>query len=196
MRCADLFPPSIVSKWLESGTNVQPVAPPCRLRAFVDAVRLPGLRAVPMTATGLALASKRRDDKPAFADPCKVFLYGYFGFGNTGDTLLLHAATAAIARRWPDARFVVRNLGPVPLPEHLVGHVVLSNVDRVLDPAASGAPRGRMRRAFSYMRAVAAAMSGCRVFVLAGGTLLHVRRSYVPLVLMLLLVATARLKGL
>ena len=149
-----------------------------------------------MTATGLAIASKRDDGSSALTGPCDVFLYGYFGFGNTGDTLLLHAATAAIARRWPEARFMVRNLGPVPLPEALAGRIVLSDVDRALQPSTRGASRGRMRRALSYVRAVASAMSGCRVFVLAGGTLLHVRSSYRPLVLMLLLVAAARLKGL
>lgn len=118
-----------------------------------------------------------------------VLLYGYYGFGNLGDDLLLRAAISGIRRHWPEARFRLRNLGPIAGIED-DGAIMLTNIERI---AASNAPKPlRLTR---YLAAIWRALAGCRWLVFGGGTLFHERPGPVSLCLIACWCALARLRG-
>jgi polysaccharide pyruvyl transferase WcaK-like protein len=120
----------------------------------------------------------------------KVFLYGYYGFGNVGDDLLL----ASIVQRLQVGRqkidFVVRTLNPVA---GLVGeHVEFTCQEQIL-LRQGGA---KLQRLADYFLASWRALAGCRFVVFGGGTLFHARGgSLSNLILILLTVFLARLRG-
>ena len=120
----------------------------------------------------------------------KIFLYGYYGFGNVGDDLLLSSVISALSRFAPDARFVVRSLNPVPnITDERVRYVEL---ERIM--ARAGRPR--WRRVASYALATWHSLRGCSHLVFGGGTLFHARAgSTVNLALIAMLVLMARLRG-
>lgn len=120
----------------------------------------------------------------------QFFLYGYYGFGNVGDDLLLSAVISALSRQSPQARFVVRSLNPVPdVSEARIQYVTL---ERIM--ARTEWPR--WRRLASYARATWRSLHGCSHLVFGGGTLFHARsQSAVNLALIGMLVLLARLRG-
>lgn len=61
----------------------------------------------------------------------RYFVYGYYGFGNIGDDLLLHSLIAGIRRSDSTARFWVRSYNSVPGFE-ADDHVVFLKTDQVL----------------------------------------------------------------
>ena len=120
----------------------------------------------------------------------KVFLYGYYGFGNVGDDLLLSSVISALSRFAPDARFVVRSLNPVAnVTNEYIQYVALEKITaRVAWP--------RWRRLMCYAWETWRSLRGCSHLVFGGGTLFHARAgSIVNLALITMLVVMARLRG-
>lgn len=117
-------------------------------------------------------------------------MYGYYGFGNVGDDLLLFSVISALSRIAPEARFVVRSLNPVfNVTDGRVQYVELEQI-------IVRAGRSRWRRLASYALATWRSLHGCSHMVFGGGTLFHARaRSAVNLALIAMMVLMARLRG-
>ena len=117
-------------------------------------------------------------------------MYGYYGFGNVGDDLLLSSVISALSQFAPEARFVVRSLKPVSnVTDERVQYVEL---ERIMVRAG----RPRWRRLASYALATWRSLRGCSHLVFGGGTLFHARAgSAVNLALIAMLVLMARLRG-
>lgn len=96
----------------------------------------------------------------------RYFLYGYYGFGNYGDDLLLDVLMARIRAADPNARFVIRVHAPVP------AFATDSQVEFLLaEKILEDQQNHRINRFFHYRRALCAAVRACDVFVIGGGTL-------------------------
>lgn len=122
----------------------------------------------------------------------RLFLYGYYGFGNVGDDLLLNTVVTSTLKFSPDARFVVRSLCPVEgvLPSAQVEFVALEQI-------MSDQRLSRGSRLGRYLLNTWKSLAGCTHLVFGGGTLFHARdNSPVNLALIFMLVAMARLRGL
>lgn len=120
----------------------------------------------------------------------KVFLYGYYGFGNVGDDLLLASIVQRLQVGRQSMDFVVRSLNPVA---GLVGeHVEFTCQEQIL-LRQDGA---KWQRLSDYFLASWRALAGCRFVVFGGGTLFHARGgSLSNLILILLTIFLARLRG-
>lgn len=96
----------------------------------------------------------------------RYFLYGYYGFGNFGDDLLLEVLMENIRRRDRAATFVIRARAPVA---PLLGDPSVSffRADSILEEQS----KGRLSRFWHYRRAITSAARQCDVMVIGGGTL-------------------------
>ncbi len=94
------------------------------------------------------------------------FIYGYYGFGNYGDDLLLEALLTRIRQHDPDASFVVRAREPVPAFKNDPA-VNFFIADEILEDKK----RCRYHRFLEYRRALVDAVRRCDVLVMGGGTL-------------------------
>lgn len=94
------------------------------------------------------------------------FIYGYYGFGNFGDDLLLEVLITEIRARDPDAAFVIRARTVVPKFEHdpKIRFLLLESI--LVDQA-----RSRFSRLRAYRAAMLDEVGRCDVFVIGGGTL-------------------------
>lgn len=119
----------------------------------------------------------------------KVFLYGYYGFGNVGDDLLLQAIIDRIRQYSPQALFVVRSLTPVAALQQDAG-IIYGDFEKIL----SDTSRNKISRLLRYSVHVWKALKGCRIFIFGGGTLFHAT-SRNNLVLLLLITIMTRLRG-
>ncbi|WP_186289496.1 polysaccharide pyruvyl transferase family protein [Methylomonas koyamae] len=120
----------------------------------------------------------------------KVFLYGYYGFGNVGDDLLLAAILRRLRSAAPDSSFVVRSLHPVA--DLQSENVEFSCQERIL--LQPNLPK--WRRLLDYLAVNWRSLAGCRAMVFGGGTLFHARGGALTnLVLIFLAVVQARLRG-
>jgi polysaccharide pyruvyl transferase WcaK-like protein len=93
----------------------------------------------------------------------RYLLYGYYGYGNFGDDLLLRAVVEGISRRDPKASFDVHGLMPVS-----------GCADSVRFPGIARYLQGIRRRPwniFFYLIALARLLEKVDVFVIGGGTL-------------------------
>ena len=118
----------------------------------------------------------------------RYLIYGYYGFGNFGDDLMLAAIVAAIRARDPGADILVKCRDPVP---GLGPGVRFLEADRIMEQK-----RSAFARASAYLRRLTRAVKDRDWLVIGGGALFldkgRVNRS---LVLMWLLVLRARLAG-
>lgn len=119
----------------------------------------------------------------------RYLVYGYYGFGNFGDDLMLAAIAAAIHARDPGADILVKCRDPVP---------GLGTQVQFLDIERSMEQRGRpaVLRAAAYLRRLSRAVKGRDWLVIGGGALfLDKGRINRSLVVLWLLVLRARLAG-
>lgn len=121
----------------------------------------------------------------------RLLLYGYYGFGNVGDDLLLTAVVTSTLGFVPNARFVVRCLHPV------AGVGPSAQIRFLeLERAMSDQSTSRIRRLGQYVLDSWQSLAGCTHLVFGGGTLFHARgNSPVNLALIFMLVLMARLRG-
>jgi polysaccharide pyruvyl transferase WcaK-like protein len=122
----------------------------------------------------------------------RLFIYGYYGFGNVGDDLLLKTVITSTLNAVPDSQFVVRSLSPVKvgMPTAHVEFLPLAQI-------TSDQRLSRGRRLGRYLRDTWKSLEGCTHLVFGGGTLFHARaNSPVNLALIFILVVMARLRGL
>ena len=121
-----------------------------------------------------------------------IYLYGYYGCGNLGDEFLLSAAVSGILKRWPEARFRVRNLGAIAPEPRLAGRIKTTGIERLIVTPG----RSRIAKVIAYLKAANRDMRGCRCMVLGGGTLLHAKESAWSLILLTALMLMARVRGM
>lgn len=95
----------------------------------------------------------------------RYFLYGYYGHGNFGDDLLLHALIAGIQQRDRGAEFIVKSRGQVPGLAHLP-HVHFSETDRVFESKS-----GRLVKGVRHLIALLRQVNRADVVVIGGGSL-------------------------
>ena len=119
----------------------------------------------------------------------RYLLYGYYGHGNFGDDLLLRALVEGIAKRDPDASFLVYSFDPTPLFDEK-WRVRFLPLARLLENI-----RHRPWRMLSYLRHFGTAIRGTDTFVIGGGALfLDKGRFNLSLALLYLTVLYARLR--
>lgn len=119
----------------------------------------------------------------------KVFLYGYYGFGNFGDDLLLQATIKGIVAINPDAEFVIRNLDgiAVDLSEEKYR---LTYMDQIL-VNSNQTQWGRIVR---YLISFNTNIKQCKTMVLGGGTVIS-GKAPKSLLLLFLMCLIAKSRG-
>lgn len=96
----------------------------------------------------------------------RYFVYGYYGFGNFGDDLLLEVLMESIRRRDAAATFLIRARAPIAsLKDDPT--VSLFQAEAILEERG----RSRLSRIWRYRRAITEAVRQCDVMVIGGGTL-------------------------
>jgi polysaccharide pyruvyl transferase WcaK-like protein len=100
----------------------------------------------------------------------RFFLYGYFGYQNFGDDLLVAAAVDGIERHVGPSEFYVRNFGDVPTLQARP-NVHLTDCDAILVDGR----RSKAIRAAAYLLRYWSLFRSCDAFVMAGGTYFHDR---------------------
>ncbi len=122
--------------------------------------------------------------------PVKAFLYGYYGTNNLGDDLLLSAVIRNLKEMWADIFLSVRCL---EMPLHIDdAQVTFVQVEKVI----INQRLSKINRLAKYAVQVWRSLCGCQIFVFGGGTLFHSqKKSYVNLLLILMWVIVARLRG-
>lgn len=119
----------------------------------------------------------------------RYFVYGYYGFGNFGDDLMLSGVVDQIRERDPEARFTVKCRAPVA---GLGPDVSFLEADAIF---LAHAPR--WRRAARHVRSLFAGVAGHHYLVLGGGALfLDKGRFSAALFVLWSLVVRARLFGI
>ncbi len=119
----------------------------------------------------------------------RYFVYGYYGFGNFGDDLMLSAIVDQLRRRDPAAAFTVKCRDPV---EGLGEDVVFLQADRILER-----PQPAWRRAWDYMAALWRGLGGHDRLIIGGGALFLDKGGFnKSLVFLWLLTLRAKLAGI
>ena len=120
----------------------------------------------------------------------RYLVYGYYGFGNFGDDLMLAAIVAAIRARDPGADILVKCRDPVP---GLGPEVQFLDIERIMEQKG----RPALFRAAGYLLGLSRAVKGRDWLVIGGGALfLDKGRLNRSLVVLWLLVLRARLAGM
>ncbi len=96
----------------------------------------------------------------------RYFVYGYYGFGNFGDDLLLEVLMENIRRRDPAATFVIRARATISALNDDPS-VSLLRAETILEEQG----RSRLSRFWRYRRAIIEVARQCDVMVIGGGTL-------------------------
>jgi polysaccharide pyruvyl transferase WcaK-like protein len=117
------------------------------------------------------------------------FIYGYYGYENYGDNLLLSALIENIINICPEANFVIRNLGPIDIDYSLETRTTLTNLDTIL----LNTTRNKTLRFIEYISKTYFKIRKCDYFIFGGGTLLHATTSLSSLVILATLVCLARI---
>ena len=119
----------------------------------------------------------------------RYFIYGYYGFGNFGDDLMLSAIVHQVGMRDSDARFTVKCHTPIagfaPTVEFLPAETILES------------PQPAWRRGLRYLGALFRGLHGHDWLIIGGGALFLDKGAInKSLVLLWCLVLRARLRGL
>jgi polysaccharide pyruvyl transferase WcaK-like protein len=96
----------------------------------------------------------------------KYFVYGYYGFGNFGDDLLLRVIIRTISESDPSARFIVRAREPIKEFTDLA-LVEYFTADSVLEDHK----KPKIQRFLCYISRLRRSIKSCQVLVVGGGTL-------------------------
>jgi len=117
----------------------------------------------------------------------RYLLWGYYGFGNLGDELMLHALVERLRRHDPKAEIWSRTFGLCPLPEG----VLAFGIDRMLAEAG----RRHYLNVPSILHELDAMVSKVDALIIGGGTLfLDKGRHNKTLAVLALAVMLARLR--
>lgn len=123
------------------------------------------------------------------AEAMRYFIYGYYGFGNFGDDLMLSAIVHQIGMRDSDARFTVKCRTPI---EGLGPTVDFLPADTILE-----SPQPAWRRGLRYLGAMFRGLRGHDCLIIGGGALFLDKGDVAKsLVLLWCLVLRARLMGM
>lgn len=119
----------------------------------------------------------------------RYFIYGYYGFGNFGDDLMLSSIVDQLRRKDPAAAFTVKCRDDV---EGLGAGVTFLQADRILER-----PLPVWRRAWDYMSALWRGLGGHDRLVIGGGALFLDKGGFnKSLVFLWLLTLRAKLAGI
>lgn len=130
---------------------------------------------------------KARPEEAAKA--MRYFIYGYYGFGNFGDDLMLSAIVHQVGVRDADASFTVKCRTPM---EGLGPTVEFLPADTILE-----SPEPAWRRGMRYLRSLFRGLQGHDWLIIGGGALFLDKGAInKSLVLLWCLVLRARLMGL
>jgi polysaccharide pyruvyl transferase WcaK-like protein len=122
----------------------------------------------------------------------RFFIYGYYGFGNVGDDLLLNTVVASTLKFVPEAQFVVHSLSPVKL-DTKTAHVKYLPLAQI----TSDQRLSKHSRLARYVWNTWQSLADCTHLVFGGGTLFHASAKFpVNLALIFVLVVMAKLRGL
>tara|TARA_R110001583_G_scaffold179320_3_gene336122 strand:+ start:69210 stop:70346 length:1137 start_codon:yes stop_codon:yes gene_type:complete len=121
----------------------------------------------------------------------KIFLYGYYGFSNTGDDLLLQSSIESILKVWPRSVFTTRNYKKTSIPEKYDKIVHLTNCDEILEDSKST----KLVRFFRYTARLYSEIKGHELLVFGGGTLWHTNPNVLSLILVFWVILCAKLNG-
>lgn len=117
------------------------------------------------------------------------FLYGYYGAGNFGDDILLRATIENILLEDADARFLIRNHGPVDFLSDFSDRITLTELEKIHHrpfPAAV--------KFFYLLRAYWLWTGRASHLIVGGGTLIHDAPYLKSTFLLLCLAMIARLR--
>ena len=113
------------------------------------------------------------------------FLYGYYGFGNLGDDLLLRALIENITL-YCESKFWVRSLNKGP---SLGNNVIYTEVDKVI----CDTKLNKVYRLLNYFREVLFYIKESDCIIIGGGTLIHDSKSRWSLLIIFFIVVFSKL---
>lgn len=117
----------------------------------------------------------------------KYFLYGYYGFGNLGDDLLLSAIIKNIRNEDADAKFVIRSFNEGPI---LGKNIVYTCIDRILNNKRQSS---KVKKFISYALNLVRYVRNCDTVIVGGGTLIHDTHSMGNLLIIFFMVLFSKL---
>jgi polysaccharide pyruvyl transferase WcaK-like protein len=121
----------------------------------------------------------------------KVFMYGYYGYSNVGDDLLVSTIISRISILAPQAQFIIRSI-------YSVSGLASDNIHYIdTEKHITNGKGPRWLRVTKYAWNTWRSLRECTHLVFGGGTLFHARSgSKVSLALMAMLVIMSRLRGI
>lgn len=115
----------------------------------------------------------------------KIFLYGYYGFNNFGDDLILRSLVENIMS-YGKTEFLVRSLNKGP---YLGENVVYTKVDKII----ANSKVNRAYRLVKYLKKILLYIKKTDFVIVGGGTLIHDNKSRWSLLIMFLLVISSKI---
>ena len=115
----------------------------------------------------------------------KIFLYGYYGFNNFGDDLILRSLIENIMN-YGKTEFLVRSLNKGP---YLGENVVYTKVDKII----ANSKVNRAYRLVKYLKKILLYIKKTDFVIVGGGTLIHDNKSRWSLLIIFLLVISSKI---
>lgn len=115
----------------------------------------------------------------------KIFLYGYYGFNNFGDDLILRSLIENIMS-YGKTEFLVRSLNKGP---YLGENVVYTKVDKII----ANSKVNRAYRLVKYLKKILLYIKKTDFVIVGGGTLIHDNKSRWSLLIIFLLVISSKI---
>ena len=115
----------------------------------------------------------------------KIFLYGYYGFNNFGDDLILRSLIENIMS-YGKTEFLVRSLNKGP---YLGENVVYTKVDKII----ANSKVNRAYRLVKYLKKILLYVKKTDFVIVGGGTIIHDNKSRWSLLIIFLLVISSKI---